>query len=52
MVNLFVWILHENLKKEIGEGDVVDMKLSDPSKNQDLIQELADQKEIISVHRS
>ena len=30
----------QNLKKEIGEGDVVDMKLSDPLKNEDLIQEL------------
>ena len=40
----------QNLKKEIGEGDVVDMKLSDPLRNEDLIQELADQKEIISVH--
>jgi ABC-2 type transport system ATP-binding protein len=39
----------ENLKKEIGEGDVVDMKLSDPLKNQDLINKLADQEDIISV---
>ncbi len=31
----------ENLKKEIGEGDVVDMKISDTSKNQDIINELA-----------
>nr|WP_255590914.1 ATP-binding cassette domain-containing protein [Methanobacterium spitsbergense] len=38
-----------NLKKEIGEGDVVDMKLSDPLKNQDLIQELTPQEDIISV---
>ncbi len=30
----------ENLKKEIGEGDVVDMKLSDPSKNLDIIKNL------------
>ncbi len=40
----------QNLKKEIGEGDVVDMKLSDPLRNDDLIQELADQKDVISVH--
>ena len=40
----------QNLKKEIGEGDVVDMKLSDPIRNEDLIHELADLKEIISVH--
>ncbi len=38
-----------NLKKEIGEGDVVDMKLSDPLKNQDLINELTNQEDIISV---
>ncbi|MFZ0442816.1 MAG: ATP-binding cassette domain-containing protein [Methanobacterium sp.] len=40
----------QNLKKEIGEGDVVDMKLSDPIRNEDLIHELADLKDIISVH--
>ena len=40
----------QNLKKEIGEGDVVDMKLSDPIRNEDLIHELADLNEIISVH--
>jgi ABC-2 type transport system ATP-binding protein len=39
----------ENLKKEIGEGDVVDMKLSDLSLNQDLIKVLADQEDVISV---
>jgi len=39
----------ENLKKEIGEGDVVDMKLSDRSLNQDLIKVLADQEDVISV---
>jgi ABC-2 type transport system ATP-binding protein len=38
-----------NLKKEIGEGDIVDMKLSDPSKNMDLINLLSDQDDIISV---
>ena len=39
----------ENLKKEIGEGDVVDMKISDTSRNQDLINELAKEKDVISV---
>lgn len=39
----------ENLKKEIGEGDVVDMKISDTSRNQDLINELANEKDVISV---
>lgn len=39
----------ENLKKEIGEGDVVDLKLSDTSRNQDLINELANEKDVISV---
>jgi ABC-2 type transport system ATP-binding protein len=39
----------ENLKKEIGEGDVVDMKISDTSRNQDLIKELAKEKDVISV---
>jgi ABC-2 type transport system ATP-binding protein len=38
-----------NLKKEIGEGDVVDMKLSDPLKNQEIINELTAQEDIISV---
>lgn len=40
----------EKLKKEIGEGDVVDIKLSDPLRNEDLIHELKDQKDVISVH--
>jgi ABC-2 type transport system ATP-binding protein len=40
----------QKLKKEIGEGDVVDMKLSDPLRNEDLIQELTDVKDVISVH--
>lgn len=40
----------QKLKKEIGEGDVVDMKLSDPLRNEDLIRELADKKDVISVH--
>ena len=39
----------ENLKKEIGEGDVVDMKLSDITRNNDLINELAKEKDVISV---
>ncbi len=39
----------ENLKKEIGEGDVVDLKISDTSRNQDLIKELANDKDVISV---
>lgn len=34
----------EKLKKEIGEGDVVDIKLSDPLRNEDLIHDLEDQK--------
>ncbi len=38
-----------NLKKEIGEGDVVDMKLSDPLKNQEIINKLTAQEDIISV---
>ncbi len=38
-----------NLKKEIGEGDVVDIKLSDPLKNQEIISELTAQEDIISV---
>ena len=40
----------EKLKKEIGEGDVVDIKLSDPLRNDDLIHELEGQKDVISVH--
>ena len=39
----------ENLKKEIGEGDVVDMKLSDPSRNQELINKLKNLDEVFSV---
>lgn len=39
----------ENLKKEIGEGDVVDMKISGTSRNQDLMNELANEKDVISV---
>lgn len=39
----------ENLKKEIGEGDIVDIKLSDPSKNLELITELEKIEDIISV---
>lgn len=39
----------QNLKKEIGEGDVVDMKLSDILMNQDLINILKDQKDVISA---
>ena len=40
----------EKLKKKIGEGDVVDIILSDPLRNEDLIHELEDQKDVISVH--
>ncbi len=39
----------ENLKKDIGEGDIVDMKLSDVSRNLDLIQELEDKEDVLSV---
>lgn len=39
----------ENLKKEIGEGDVVEIKLSDPSRNHELITELEVIEDIISV---
>jgi ABC-2 type transport system ATP-binding protein len=39
----------ENLKKEIGEGDVVEIKLSDPSKNLELITVLKELEDIISV---
>ena len=39
----------ENLKKEIGEGDVVEIKLSDPSKNLELITEIKKIEDIISV---
>jgi len=39
----------ENLKKEIGEGDIVDIKLSDISLNQDLIDVLVDQEDFISA---
>lgn len=39
----------ENLKKEIGEGDVVEMVLSDPEKNCELINELENLDEIIAA---
>ena len=39
----------ENLKNEIGEGDIVDMKLSEASKNLDIIQELESNEQILSV---
>jgi len=39
----------ENLKKEIGVGDVVDMKLSDPQKNKQVLQALELLDEIESV---
>lgn len=39
----------ENLKKEIGEGDVVEMVLSDPEKNRKLVDELEKLDEIIAV---
>jgi ABC-2 type transport system ATP-binding protein len=38
-----------NLKKEIGEGDVVDMRLSDPQKNQDVIMALDGLEHVQSV---
>ncbi|GAB4310067.1 MAG: ATP-binding cassette domain-containing protein [Methanobacteriaceae archaeon] len=31
----------DNLKKEIGEGDIVDMKISNPKKNKELIENLS-----------
>ena len=39
----------ENLKKEIGEGDVVEMVISDPEKNRKLVDELEKLDEIIAV---
>lgn len=39
----------ENLKKEIGEGDVVDIKLSDPNKNQEAITVLQGVEQVQSV---
>ena len=39
----------DNLKKEIGEGDVVDLKISDTSRNQELIKELTNDADVISV---
>jgi len=39
----------KNLKKEIGEGDVVDMKLSDPNKNQEAITALQGMEQVYSV---
>jgi len=39
----------ENLKREIGEGDVVDMKLTDPSRNQVLINRLINLEDVLSV---
>jgi ABC-2 type transport system ATP-binding protein len=39
----------KNLKKEIGEGDVVDMKLSDPNKNQEAINALQGMEQVHSV---
>jgi ABC-2 type transport system ATP-binding protein len=38
-----------NLKKEIGEGDVVEMKLSDPDKNQEIALALADMEDVHSA---
>jgi len=38
-----------NLKKEIGEGDVVEMKLSNPDKNQEVINILEDMPDVHSV---
>jgi ABC-2 type transport system ATP-binding protein len=39
----------ENLKKEIGEGDVVEMRLSNPHMNQEVIQVLGDLEYVLSV---
>jgi ABC-2 type transport system ATP-binding protein len=39
----------KNLKKEIGEGDVVDMKLSDPNKNQEVITALQGMEQVHAV---
>lgn len=39
----------ENLKKEIGEGDVVDMMISEPDKNKDIIHEFEKIEGILSV---
>lgn len=39
----------ENLKKETGEGDVVEIKLSDPARNPELISELEKLEDVISV---
>lgn len=39
----------ENLKKEIGVGDVVEIKISDPSRNLELITELKEIEDVISV---
>ena len=38
-----------NLKKEIGEGDVVEMKLSDPEKNHEIADTLADLEDVHSA---
>ncbi|AUB55978.1 ABC transporter ATP-binding protein [Methanobacterium subterraneum] len=38
-----------NLKKEIGEGDVVEMKLSNPASNQEVINILADMPDVQAV---
>lgn len=39
----------ENLKKEIGEGDVVEITLSDPKMNQDVMDKLKDVGNVLSV---
>ena len=39
----------ENLKKEIGEGDVVEMTLSDPKKNREVVTSLKDLSQVLSV---
>lgn len=39
----------ENLKKEVGEGDVVDMKLSEPKRNHEVCQALEELEDIVSV---
>ncbi|MGC9516590.1 MAG: ATP-binding cassette domain-containing protein [Methanomicrobiales archaeon] len=39
----------DNLKKEIGEGDIVEMKISDPQKNQEVLNSLIEVEQVQSV---
>jgi len=39
----------ENLKKEIGEGDVVEIQLSDPGKNKEVIKAMEELDQVLSV---